>query len=128
MTGVVAVAVMAALASCSTIGDIVDNGDSFEDRAEAIDAVYEQGKSSRKLMEKTGIVVDEASCDSSWVTSGAKDAENDMNKPSNNRANDADFQERRRLSFINGCMDRPNSLPPVNAPSLQPTTSGSASP
>ncbi|NES29287.1 hypothetical protein GCE86_17920 [Micromonospora terminaliae] len=117
---------MAVLGGCSTIGDIVDNGDSFEDRAEAIDAVYEQGKTSRKSMEKTGIVVDEASCGSSWLTSGAKDAENDMNNPNNNRANDVDFQERRRLSFINGCMDRPNSLPPINAPSLQPATSGSA--
>ncbi|GIF17187.1 hypothetical protein [Actinoplanes teichomyceticus] len=113
------------LTGCSMIADVTDSGDSFEDRAEALDAVYEQGKQSRKKMEKLGVIVDETSCGSSWVTSGAKDAENDMDTTRNNRANDVNFQELRRLSFINGCMDRPNSLPAVVAPSLRPSASAS---
>lgn len=106
-----------AIGGCGRVGDIFDGTDSFDDRLEAIESVYEQGKDSRRLMDKTGIVVDEGSCASAWVTSGAKDAEDDMGS----RYSDVDFQERRKLSFINGCMDRPNKLPPVNAPSLTPT-------
>lgn len=110
-----------ALSGCGYIGDVVDNGDSFEDRAEALSAVYDQGKQARKSMTKVGVVVDETSCGSAWVTSGAKDAENDMSdnySSGNNRAADVNFQELRRLSFINGCMDRPNQLPAVTAPAL----------
>lgn len=117
-TGAALVVAVVVLSGCETLADWMDNGDSFEDRTEAISAVYRQGKESRQLMEKTGVVVDENSCGSAWVTSGAKDAENDM---SYKRDNNEDFQELRRLSFINGCMDRPNKLPPVNAPSLKPT-------
>ena len=122
----VATTVLFAMTGCGKIADWGDNGDSFEDRTEALGSVYEQGKEARKSMEKLGVIVDEVSCSSSFITSGAKDAENDMDTPHNDRANDVNFQELRRLSFINGCMDRPNSLPAVVAPSLQP--SGSASP
>ncbi|MGX7675621.1 hypothetical protein [Plantactinospora sp. DSM 117369] len=55
------------------------------------------------------------------VTSGAKDAENDMHRDENEA-----FQNLRRFSFINGCMNRPNDLPATNAPTLpdsSPTTS-----
>ena len=112
------------------VGDVVDNGDSVEDRAEALDSVYVQGKDARKSMEKLGVIVDETSCTSSFVTSGAKDAENNMtdsNHRGNARSKDVNFQELRKLSFVNGCMDRPNALPAVTAPSLQPTGSPSPS-
>jgi hypothetical protein len=127
----VAAAACLSLTGCgipSKIGDVVDNGDSVEDRAEALDSVYAQGKEARKSMGKLGLIVDETSCTSAFVTSGAKDAENDMNGSNGNyRATDVNFQELRKLSFVNGCMDRPNTLPAVTAPSLQPTSSASPS-
>jgi hypothetical protein len=96
--------------------------DSFEDRQEALDAVYEQGRSARRSMEKLGVIVDETSCGSSWVTSGAKAAENDLARGGSRGKPDVAFQDLRRLSFINGCMNRPNDLPATNAPTLPATT------
>lgn len=113
---------------CGTVSDWGDHGNTFEDRQQALDSVYAQGKSARKEMTKLGIVVNEKSCENSWVTSGARDAEkNSMIAGVQDRAEDNDFQNLRRLSFINGCRDRPNRISPTTAPSLEPTVSPSAS-
>ena len=123
-----ALLLLVALSGCGASADILNGSDSFDDRLEALDAVYKQGQTARNSMTKLGLVVDETSCDSSWVTSGAKDAEDDMG-----RREDKPFQELRHLSFINGCMDRPNKLPATNAPllpgqSATPTVTSPATP
>lgn len=122
-----ATVVILSLSGCGWVGDM-HTGDSFDDRVEALDAVYEQGKSARKSMEKRGLIVDETSCGSSWVTTGAQDAENDMARGGSAGKPDVAFQELRRLSFINGCMDRPNNLPAINAPTLPDSTPATTSP
>lgn len=124
----VAVAFLAAvsLTGCGSISDALDHGDTFEDRQEALNSVYKQGKSARAEMAKLGIVVNQKSCDSSWVTSGARDAEkNSMIAGVQDRALDKNFQNLRRLSFTNGCLDRPNRISPTSAPSLEPEPSTS---
>lgn len=123
---VVAFLATVSLAGCSSISDALDHGDTFEDRQQALNSVYEQGKSARTEMVKLGIVVNQKSCDNSWVTSGARDAEkNSMIAGVQDRASNKNFQNLRHLSFINGCLDRPNRISPTSAPSLEPDPSTS---
>lgn len=120
---------LSSLSGCGGLSDTFgDNGDTFEDRQEALNSVYQQGKSARSEMIKLGIVVSQQSCDNSWVTSGARDAEKNSSVTGvRTRSSDKNFQNLRHLSFINGCLDRPNRISPTSAPSLEPTPSASTS-
>lgn len=110
-------------------GDIRDQ-DEYQDRLDAIDAVYQQGVETRQRLNKSGTTLpDEATCSDAFHRIGA-DTERDGVRVARKNADgkpDLAFGELRRLSFINGCLGRPNDLPATPLPpagSPQPSTTG----
>ena len=106
--------------------------DSFEGRLQALDGAYTRGQQARESISKLGIQIDtETACNDAWVKTGVRDEETDTRYTENEdgkRVEDKAFQEMRRLSFINGCMNRPNNLSSTqpSAPASAPTPSASA--
>lgn len=101
--------------------------DSFEDRLTALNGAYKRGQKARQEIARVGIVLDnEVTCAEAWVTTGTRDEESRTRytKDENGRqVVDKQFQELRRVSFINGCMNRPNDLT-----SVSPSTPAASSP
>lgn len=110
------------------------------DRVEALEKAYKQGVESRKDVNKVGVLLeDEAQCSDAYYRLGYDTDDVTRYKSGTElpRKPDTDFAELRRLSFINGCLGRPNDLPAINLPSPgatpspgapSPATSASSSP
>ncbi|MBQ1019859.1 hypothetical protein KBX71_18600 [Micromonospora sp. D93] len=92
-------------------------------RIEALDKVYKQGKEARASMERRGVEVTDASCAEMFVSTNT-DAEGTYDEQ-----RDKQFQAARKVSYVNGCMNRPadatpapsGSEPSSSAPSISPT-------
>lgn len=110
-----------ALAGCSGLEE-----NDFDGRLRALDGAYQRGKQAHDQYVKLGIKVDdETACNDAWSSSGAKDEESITRYTQDEkgeRVEDKGFQELRRLSFINGCLNRPNDLttPSASAPAVGP--------
>lgn len=96
------------------IGDVVDE-DQFQDRVDAINAVYRQGERAREALSKSGTsLTNEAMCADAFHRVGAD--EERLTRFTKDEQPDTAFAELRKLSFINGCLGRPNSLPATPLP------------
>ncbi|WP_428966317.1 hypothetical protein [Micromonospora fluostatini] len=110
------------------INDVLDQ-DQYQDRLDAIGAVYRQGVKAREGMKASGIALpDEATCRDALQRTGA-DRERSMVESARQTADgkpDVAFKELRALSFVNGCLGRPNALPASPLPPApSPTPTGS---
>ncbi|MFG1918093.1 hypothetical protein [Micromonospora sp. NPDC048898] len=115
-TAAVVVLLAVALVGSGKLGDIFDE-DQFQDRVDAINAVYRQGEHARESLNKSGTALtSEAICEDAFHRVGADDER--VNRLTQDQKPDTAFAELRRLSFINGCLGRPNQLPATPLPTL----------
>ncbi|MEV4819964.1 hypothetical protein [Micromonospora tulbaghiae] len=98
------------------LGDLSDQ-DQFQDRVDAINAVYRQGERAREALAKSGTALtSEAMCEDAFHRVGADDDAFESNRRTADGKPDTAFGELRKLSFINGCLGRPNQLPATPLP------------
>lgn len=122
----VALMLAAAVVSNGGLSDIFDQ-DQYQDRLDAIGAVYRQGERARAAMERTGTTLPtEATCEDAYHRTGADQERStvESSRRTSDNKPDLGFAELRKLSFINGCLGRPNDLP---ATPLPPTPSPTVS-
>ena len=122
-----ALAALLTLTGCEE-PDFVDD-DQPADRVEALEKAHRQGKESQKDVNKVGVLLeDEAQCSDAYYRLGYDTDDVTRYKSGTDlpRKPDTDFAELRRLSFINGCLGRPNDLPAINLPSPGTTPSPGA--
>jgi hypothetical protein len=112
---------LAALLALGGCGDWAGT-DQFQDRLEAIDAVYKQGQDARKLFTDRGIEISEKHCADAFVSTGASEE-----NPRTGRKDDKAFQALRAQAFTNGCMDRPNDVTGVISGTPLPSSSAAPS-
>ncbi|MBM0201894.1 hypothetical protein JNW90_01325 [Micromonospora sp. STR1s_5] len=98
-----------AIPGCSATKSTTDQ------RIEALDKVYKQGKEARASMERRGVEPSDASCADMF---GSTDTDR---AGSYDEQKDKQYQAARKLSYVNGCMNRPANATPT------PTSSPSAS-
>lgn len=109
------------------VHDVLDQNQ-YQDRLDAIDAVYRQGVEARETLARNGLsVTTEAACETAMRQVGAHKERDDVAGAREigeypNRRPDTEFANLRRLSFINGCMGRPNILPPIPLPDSTPAS------
>ncbi len=106
------------LVASGALGDIFDQ-DQFGDRIDAINAVYHQGVKARQELNRSGTTLtNEAMCDDAYHRTGADHERGDVaeSRKTVDGKPDLAFAELRRLSFINGCLGRPNNLPATPLP------------
>lgn len=84
-----------------------DSKSPSEERIAALDKVYKQGKDARSSMERRGVEVTDASCAEMFVSTDT-DAEGTYAE-----LDDKQFQAARKVSYVNGCMNRPANAPPA---------------
>ncbi|GAA3750436.1 hypothetical protein [Micromonospora maritima] len=119
--GMAAVVVLVAVAVISSgkLGDIFDE-DQFHDRVDSINAVYRQGERVRAELSRSGTALtNETMCEDAFHRVGADDER--VNRWTKDQKPDTAFAELRKLSFINGCLGRPNQLPATPLPTPSPT-------
>ncbi|MEU1762844.1 hypothetical protein [Micromonospora sp. NPDC005652] len=103
------------LIGSGALGDIFDE-DQFQDRIDAINAVYRQGERARAELSKSGTTLtSETMCEDAFHRVGAD--EERVKRWTKDQKPDTAFAELRKLSFINGCLGRPNQLPATPLPS-----------
>lgn len=113
-----AIAIIGGLAS-GGLNDVLDQNQ-YQDRLDAIDAVYRQGVKARQTLARNGLTAaTEAACKTAMRQVGAhkeRSLVQDSREIGDERRPDVEFARLRELSFINGCMGRPNDLPAIPLP------------
>lgn len=105
---------VASLVVTGRLGDMADE-DQFQDRVDAINAVYRQGEHAREALNKSGTsLTNEAMCEDAFHRVGAD--EERVSRFTKDDKPDTAFAELRKLTFINGCLGRPNQLPATPLP------------
>ena len=126
LAGVTVVVAAVAFVASGAATDIF-NTDQYQDRIDAINAVYRQGAKTRAELNRSGTTLaNEAMCADAYQRTGAYKEAWYVDREHSGSGNDQAFAELRRLSFINGCLGRPNELPATPLPPT-PTPSPSAS-
>lgn len=129
---VVAAAVTVALLvvtgiSTGWFNDILDQ-DQYADRIDAVNAVYRQGAKARAEFARTGTTLPtEAECLDAYRITGASEERSSVALDRKRSGTGDEFARVRELSFINGCLGRPNELPPIPLPTSEPRPSSTSS-
>ena len=120
LAGLAVLLVVSAVGS-GKLSDFSDQ-DQFQDRVDAINAVYRQGERARTELGKSGTALtSEAMCEDAFHRVGADRETFESDRRTADGKPDTAFAELRKLSFINGCLGRPNQLPATPLPTPSPS-------
>ncbi|MCX5070803.1 hypothetical protein OOJ91_33705 [Micromonospora lupini] len=116
------IAVVALVCAGLTMAGCSEKKSTSEQRLEALDKVYKQGKEARSSMERRGVEATDASCADMYVSTDT-DREGTYEE-----LQDKQYQATRKQSYVNGCMNRPANATPSPTPSASSSASVAVSP